>query len=190
MKLIQNTFISLFFITLFSLHNIANAHSMVAQQGTLNFVDNHVYVVLSLPVSAFKSIDDDNDGNISMLEFNLHRKEISAKIKENVYLTQQKNKLIMQGLLLNPSIQHTDGNHAKEDKKSDLNKSNNPQIDQVAITARYTLPNANNKVDFNIKLFGNTNEQKKYDITAKNKKQNISNKFELNYKRSSSPAFL
>jgi hypothetical protein len=163
---------------------------MVAQQGTLNFVDNHVYVVLSLPVSAFKSIDDNNDGNISMLEFNLHRKEISAKIKENVYLTQQKNKLIMQGLLLNPSIQHTDGNHTKEDKKSDLNKSNNPQIDQVAITARYTLPNANNKVDFNIKLFGNTNEQKKYDITAKNKKQNISNKFELNYKRSSGPAFL
>jgi hypothetical protein len=52
---------------------LAEAHLMVAQHGTLNVVDDGVFMVLSLPVSAFDGVDDDNDGKVSMLEFNNHR---------------------------------------------------------------------------------------------------------------------
>ncbi len=36
--------------------NLANAHLMVAEHGTLNFVDNNVFIVLSIPMSAFKGL--------------------------------------------------------------------------------------------------------------------------------------
>ena len=44
---------------------VANAHLMVAQQGTLNVVDDGAFVVMSLPISAFSSVDDDGDGKLS-----------------------------------------------------------------------------------------------------------------------------
>jgi hypothetical protein len=43
---------------------VAHAHLMVAQHGTLNIVDDGVFMVLSLPISAFDGIDDDKDGNL------------------------------------------------------------------------------------------------------------------------------
>ena len=44
------------------------AHLMVAQHGTLNIVDDSVFMVLSLPVSAFEGLDDDPaGGQISQL---------------------------------------------------------------------------------------------------------------------------
>jgi hypothetical protein len=52
---------------------LAHAHLMVAQHGTLNIVDDGVFMVLSLPISAFNGVDEDSNGKISMLEFNNHR---------------------------------------------------------------------------------------------------------------------
>ena len=43
----------------------AQAHLMVAQHGTLNLVGDGVYMVLSLPVSAFAGSDDDGDDKLS-----------------------------------------------------------------------------------------------------------------------------
>ena len=36
----------------------AQAHLMEAQQGTLNIIDDRAFMVLSLPISAFEDIDD------------------------------------------------------------------------------------------------------------------------------------
>ena len=61
MKNIKMGFIStVIFLSsiLFSSH--LYAHVMVAQHGTLNVVDNDVFMVLSLPVSAFEGVDDEN----------------------------------------------------------------------------------------------------------------------------------
>jgi hypothetical protein len=40
----------------------AQAHLMVAQRGTLNFVGSGGFVVMALPVDAFTGVDDDGDG--------------------------------------------------------------------------------------------------------------------------------
>ncbi len=55
--------------------NLANAHLMVAEHGTLNFVDNNVFIVLSIPMSAFKGVDENKDGKVSIVEFNAHKKK-------------------------------------------------------------------------------------------------------------------
>ena len=64
----------------------ALAHLMVAQHGTLNFVGQSAFMVLSLPISAFKNIDDDGNGAISLTEFNLHRKAIEKSVREQISL--------------------------------------------------------------------------------------------------------
>lgn len=153
-----------FSILCLSISNTANAHSMVAQHGTLNFIDNHVFLLLSLPVSAFKYIDDDNDGAVSLGEFNNYRKEISADVHKQVFLTTQEKPLLIEGLLLSPSIAHS-------------SKSN--YIDQVSVMGRYTLPNASSKVDFTIRLFGTKKEELKYTIKATNKKEKLFHNFEI-----------
>ena len=141
-----------------------NAHSVVAQHGTLNFVDNYVFLVLSLPSTGFKNIDSDKDGHVSMIEFNHHRKKIMSDVKEKVYLAAPKERLAMEGLLLSPSISHeNDAEH----------------VEQVIITARYSLHTADTKVNFNISLFGDSKVEKIYEITAFNEKLKLSQKLEL-----------
>ena len=164
MKLIKKKLINLAILGFLSLPSIVNAHAMVAQHGTLNFVNNSVFLMLSMPISAFSGIDDNKDGNISMVEFNLHRKKISRDVKESVYLTAVKDKLLIDGLLLNPSISHIKG------------KDN---IDQITVMGRYLLPDVLMEVNFNVKLFGKTAPLKTYDITATNKKQGLTKQFDI-----------
>lgn len=164
MSFLKTTLVSMLVLGLLSLTSIASAHIMVAQHGTLNFVDSNVYLVVSLPISAFKDIDDDKNGKVSLIEFNLHRKKITTTIHKNLYLAAEKDKLALEGLLLSPSIAHN---------------SNNNHIDQVTIMGRYSLPNKQAIVNFNINLFGETKELKIYEITATNKKLKLSHKFEL-----------
>ncbi|QBF83863.1 hypothetical protein EXU30_15135 [Shewanella maritima] len=65
----------------------SNAHMMVAQKGTLNIVDNQVYMVLSLPVSAFNGIDDDQDELLSSAELERHRQFIKQQVLSRVQLS-------------------------------------------------------------------------------------------------------
>ena len=58
---------------------------MVARHGTLNFVDDGAFMVLSLPMSAFEGIDDDGDGKVSMIEFNNHRTGIVGAVRHAVF---------------------------------------------------------------------------------------------------------
>jgi len=144
--------------------NFTYAHSMVAQHGTLNFIDKHVFLLLSLPVSVFQEIDDNKDGHISKVEFNTHRKEAGEKVKDNIYLSIKENKLIIEGLLLSPSIAHT------KDVK---------YIDQVTVMGRYTLPDQVSNINFSIKLFSQNEAQQVYELTATNKKKALKDKFQL-----------
>ncbi len=47
---------------------LAQAHLMPAQQGTLNVLENGVFVVVSLPVSALHGVDANGDGRLSDAE--------------------------------------------------------------------------------------------------------------------------
>ena len=151
-------------IYIFSGLSTVYAHSMVAQHGTLNVVDKHVFLLLSLPVSVFQEIDDNKDGNISKIEFNAHRKEAGEKVKDNIYLSMKENKLIIEGLLLSPSTAHT------KDAK---------YIDQVTVMGRYTLPDKVSNINLSIKLFSQNEDQQVYKLTATNKKKALKDKFQL-----------
>ena len=57
-----------------------HAHLMAAQHGTLNIKGSAVYLVLSLPVSAFEGCDDDGDGRMSLAELQRHRATIERRV--------------------------------------------------------------------------------------------------------------
>ncbi|WP_298940774.1 hypothetical protein [uncultured Psychromonas sp.] len=164
MKSLKKILINVASLSLLIIPMMGSAHLMVAENGTLNFVDENVYVVLSLPISAFKGVDDDNDGHVSLKEFNEHRTEISANIMHNIYLSDVSNKFNIDGLLLNPTVSH----------------ENTTEIDELTIMGRYSLPTPDTKVSFSVKLFSGHKKLQHYDITATNKKQALHNKFQLN----------
>ncbi len=65
---------------------VASAHLMVAQQGTLNVVDGGAFMVISLPISAFTSVDDDGDGKLSREEFARHQADLRAAVMQGMQL--------------------------------------------------------------------------------------------------------
>lgn len=169
----------------FIVSNASYAHSMVAQQGTLNFVDGNIYLLFSLPISAFtetsstpdkaqNSMDDNNDGQISMIEFNRHRKAITNKIDKSIYVSAGNDNVMIEGLLLSPTVAHD---------------AQNDNIDQVIIMGRYSLPNNASDVSFIVELFSPMKALQTYTITATNKQKNLKRKFKLMPTSSSTQVF-
>lgn len=64
----------------------AQAHLVAAQKGTLNFAGNAAFLVLSVPVSAMHSVDDDGDGMLSKAELATHADAIGQQVKAGVQL--------------------------------------------------------------------------------------------------------
>ena len=81
----------------------AHAHLMVAQRGTLNLVDDGGYVVMSVPVSAMRGVDDDGDGRLSLTELRAHALSIEAQVQTGLQLVSDTGPLPLQGLMLNLS---------------------------------------------------------------------------------------
>lgn len=78
----------------------AHAHLMVAQRGTLNLVNDGAFVVLSLPVSAFASADDDGNGLLSAAELQAHASDIQHQVLQGVRLWSDAGERPLQGLML------------------------------------------------------------------------------------------
>lgn len=127
------------------------AHMMVAQHGTLNVIDDGVFMVLSLPVSAFEGVDDDKDGKLSVIEFTTHRPAIIKMIHSKVVLKDDSGKLPLQGLILSPVTSH----HSPKKPSS-----------QLIVMGRFTLVNPNSDLQYEVKLFGKNTEEKLLEITA------------------------
>ena len=137
-------------LVLMLLTPLAQAHLMVAQHGTLNIVDDRVFMVLSLPASAFESIDDDGDGMVSMIEFNHHREVIVESVRREVALSEGLQKISLRDILLSPVVPHDQGGN---------------RVLQIVVMARFTL-NAVDKAQFHIGLFGQQPEEQAMEITA------------------------
>lgn len=161
-RLVRNSLVLLIAIVLStSLYsNAALAHLMVAQKGTLNIVDNKVYMVLSVPISAFDGLDTNDDGRVSMIEFNKQRGKITETINERVSLSDSAGDFSLNGLRLLPSLEHHD------------------EI-QLVIMGIFQLKNEYRKLRFSARLFGTGEAQQRLEITAKDKAQGISQSFVL-----------
>lgn len=132
-----------------------HAHLMVAQKGTLNFSGDGAYMVLSLPVSAFRSVDDDGDQLLSLAELRAHAGSIEQQVQAGVQLLSDGQPLELQGLMLNPS--------PPDDAPM-------APASQIVVMGRYALGPAihgaeHPALSFKLDLFGRAPAEQAYDIT-------------------------
>lgn len=133
----------------------AHAHLMVAQKGTLNFSGDGAYMVLSLPVSAFKGADDDGDQLLSLAELRAHAGSIEQQVQVGVQLMENGRPLELQGLMLNPS--------PPDDAPS-------APASQIVVMGLYALGASGEgathpSLSFKVDLFGRASAEQAYDIT-------------------------
>ena len=78
----------------------AQAHLMAAQKGTLNVVGDAAFLVLSVPVSALKGVDDDGDGALAVAELRNHTDAIRSQVQAGVQLHDAAGALALQLVML------------------------------------------------------------------------------------------
>ena len=142
----------------------ARAHLMVAQHGTLNVIDDGVFMVLSLPISAFEGIDGDRDGKVTMVEFNNYRGAIVDSIRGNVILGGAEENATLQDLVLSPVQPH------------DINSG---VISQLAVMGRFSLRDPVAALRFHLGLFGTQTVERSMEITVTRKRDKRKAVFEL-----------
>lgn len=67
---------------LFLCFGVAHAHNLPSGMGTINANKDKAFVVLSLPVSLFAGVDDDDDGKLSQTELQRHQIAIRDTIQQ------------------------------------------------------------------------------------------------------------
>tara|TARA_R110000744_G_scaffold19280_3_gene50941 strand:+ start:5756 stop:6289 length:534 start_codon:yes stop_codon:yes gene_type:complete len=145
------------------------AHVMVAQHGTLNVTEDGVYMVISLPVSAFSGIDDDLDGKLSAEEFATHRLSIIDTVHSKITLKDESGKLALQGIILSPVTDH----HSPKAPAS-----------QLVVMGRYTLIQPNSQFEYQVSIFGQGSAEKSLEIIATKKIDGRKQVVELSPKQS------
>jgi hypothetical protein len=87
------------------------AHLMENQQGTLNLVGQRGYLVLSLPVSALKGVDDNRDRRLDAAELQRHAAVIERYLRARVRVSDANRPAPLDGVLLNlsPDDHHREG---------------------------------------------------------------------------------
>lgn len=142
----------------------ANAHVMVAQHGTLNVVDNGVFMVLSIPINAFEGVDDDKDGRLSKVEFDAHHSDIALVVKDKITLSDKNGKLELKGLILSPVTSH----HSPKEPAS-----------QLVVMGKFILNDINSPLHYQVNVFGKQLFEKLFEITVKNKEKGLKQAFTL-----------
>lgn len=127
------------------------AHLMQAQHGTLNVVHSGAFVVLALPISTFKELDENTDGSVSLSEFNTRRSEIVSKIKAQVQLHDAHGLCELQGIMLNPVVAHDSPEHA---------------IDQITVMGRFALQAAAGPLRLTVNIFDDPEPGQQLQIKA------------------------
>jgi hypothetical protein len=72
---------------------------MVAQHGTLHFVGDGAFLVMSLPASAFPFADADHDGRLSAAELQWHQAAITAAVQADLRLLDATGPRPLEGLM-------------------------------------------------------------------------------------------
>jgi len=133
----------------------AQTQLMVEQHGTLNIIENDVFMVLSLPVSAFEGVDDDGDGVVTMVEFNRHHDEIMQSLRDNISLINDNERCALMGLMLSPVT----GDSPVRDLPAGA-------VSQIVVMGRYSLSDAVGAIHFDVGLFGDRPDEQQLEIAA------------------------
>lgn len=176
----------------------AHSHLMVAQHGTLNFLDDDVYMVLSLPAAAFEAADEDSDGQLSLTEFAQHRLDIINEVAAQVTLSDSQGTLPLYGLMVSPVTPHDSpkepadqiivmGRFSLTERAADMlvkenmDKHLNEVVDTAVkrmIDSQHEVPE-NKELQFHVGLFGKHAIERSIEITASRKSENKKHVFTL-----------
>ena len=129
----------------------AHAHLMVAQKGTLNLSGTGGFLLLSVPVSGLRDVDDDADGLLSAAELQHHSASIIAQLKAGVQLLDGDGPRPLEGLMLHLSSR--DGHEGQPG-------------DQVIAMGRFALADAAGKtLALRFALWGTTAAERSLTVT-------------------------
>ncbi|MGJ8669026.1 MAG: hypothetical protein ACSHXK_06015 [Oceanococcus sp.] len=145
---LQSLAIAASFLAAFSSH----AHLMVAQHGTLNITDGGVFMVLSVPATAFSGIDDDRDERLSTTEIQKHHDEILEQIQKGLSLIVDGEVEALKGPILSPTFGHGEPHHTAS---------------QIVITGRFPLSKNPQTLQFKTLLFGTKADEKTIEVSIK-----------------------
>lgn len=129
----------------------SHAHLMVAQSGTLNIKGDGVFMVLSLPVSAFVDIDDNGDRMLSDDEFSLHRSIMMEQVEQAIALIVGESSQTLRGALLSPVFGHDGPKNTAS---------------QVVVMGRFVFAETPERLRFTANLFGTGAKERSLKITA------------------------
>jgi hypothetical protein len=130
--------------------SIASAHLMVAQKGTLNLSGNGAYLLLSVPTSALKSVDDDADGLLSAKELSAHTSSITQQLQAGLQLRDLEGSRPLEGLMLTLS---------PEDSKE------GQPADQLVMMGRFALSDPSKPLSFRADLWGENASEQSLSLT-------------------------
>jgi hypothetical protein len=134
----------------------AQAHLMVAQHGTLNFVGTGGFVVMSLPVEAFHGVDDDGDGLMSMAEMSAHIKDLEAQVQKGLQLMHNGQARPLEAVLLSLS---------PDDNAPTAPARHLVVLGRFSIADAAGAPMPTQGLKLRLSLFGNTAVTQQQDIT-------------------------
>jgi len=161
--------------------NCALAHLMVAQRGTLNFTDKGVYMVLSLPASAFAQADDNGDGQLRVQEFIKHRRSIIKTIARDVTMQHTKMDHSIEGLMLTPVYGQTESHqHIAYDGGTHSSQAASSVIEQIIVMGRFPIIyNDNDSVFFKTSLLGSNKHEQRLTLVAKHTNKTKQHEFSI-----------
>jgi HupE / UreJ protein len=132
----------------------AHAHLMAAQKGTLNLVDDAAFLVLSVPVSALRRVDDDRDGALSKAELTTHADAVRAQVLAGVQLLGLGGALPLQLVMLDTAPPDSTPTAAAR---------------QLVVLGRFQLPirtgSAGEGLSLRLSLFGTEVSEQQQDVT-------------------------
>ena len=128
----------------------ASAHLMVAQKGTLNLSGSGAYLLVSIPTSALKNVDDDKDNLLSARELGLHTNSIKQQIEAGLHLSDSGGLRPLEGLMLSLSPQDS--------------KEGQP-ADQLVVMGRFALADQNKPLSFQASVWGKKETEQSLGLT-------------------------
>jgi len=138
-KLIQKRFFQvLMFCTGLFVASVSHAHLMKPEHGTLNFKDDGVYMVLSLPASLFDAADENNDNLLSSSEFSKHQFSLTNRVQNAITLDTKTTSMVLQGIMLKADTPHD---------------SPNSPAPNIVVLGKFLLPNTNDSLHFSVDFF-------------------------------------
>ena len=144
--------------------NSVQAHLIKAQYGTLNMVEDDIYMVLSLPVSAFSKAGINQDGTMTMIEFNQQRTAIIESINTGIKLRAPEGDFFLDGILLSPEAPHD---------------SSGRFISQVVILGKFSAVQSSQSLTFTNHLYGQRVGEQLITFTATRQSDKRTSVFEL-----------